>query len=139
LGTDVVIASWFVTVLPLVSRFDGGRSAGWWRRRAVARGIAAAGLVVAVAGGTWAAVRTPAPVRTVSEVQARDPKFYEWYTQLPVHPVTELTDADCHRKGGADARVAIVEFSDFECPFCVQAFRDLRDLARTRPEVSLVF
>ena len=139
LATDAVIVAWFLTVLPLASGFESGADSGWWRRPAAARGIAGAALVLAIAGGTWAAVRTPGMVRTVEEVRTRDPKFYSWYTKRPVRPVSELTNADCHRKGGPDAVVAIVEFSDFQCPYCVQAFRDLRDLLRARPEISLVF
>ena len=139
LATDAVIVAWFVTILPLAARFEAGPEAGWWRRPAAAHAIAGVGLLLALAGGTWAAVRTPGAVHSVEEVRSRDPKFYSWYTTLPVRPLAELTSADCHRKGGVDATVAIVEFSDFQCPFCVQAFRDLRDLVRTRPEVSLVF
>ncbi len=139
LGTDVVIVTWFVTVLPLAARFEAGAHAGWWRRPAAARAIAAVALVVAVAGGTLAAVRGPGGVLTAADVKARDPKFYTWYTQLPVRPLAELANPNCHREGDPEAKVAIVEFSDFQCPYCVRAFRDLRELVRARPEVSLVF
>ena len=139
LGLDVTVAAWLITVAPLASGFEVNTGSGWWRRRAAARAMAAAGLVIAIAGGTWAAVRGPGAVTSVADVRARDPKFYQWYTRLPVRPIGELITADCHRKGEPDARVAIVEFSDFQCPYCVQAFRDLRDLVRTRSEVSLVF
>jgi protein-disulfide isomerase/uncharacterized membrane protein len=139
LGLDLIVLVWFITVAPLASGFEANARSGWWRGRAAARAMAAAGLVVAVAGGTWAAVRAPGAVTTVADVRARDPKFYEWYTSLPIRPVRDLVTPDCPRKGDAGARVAIVEFSDFQCPFCVQAFRDLRDLVRTRPDVSLVF
>jgi protein-disulfide isomerase/uncharacterized membrane protein len=139
LGTDVVIVSWLITVAPLAGRFEASPQAGWWRRRGPARAIATAGLVLAVTGGTWAAVRGPGPATSVAEVRARDPKFYTWYTRLPVRPLDELTGPDSHTKGHPGAGIAIVEFSDFQCPFCVQAFHDLRDLVRARPEVSLVF
>jgi protein-disulfide isomerase len=139
LGLDIVVAAWFLAVAPLASGFQADMRSGWWRGRAAARSIAAAGLVIAVAGGTWAAVRAPGAVTTPAEVRARDPKFYDWYTKLPVRPTSGLVTPDCPRKGEPGARVAIVEFSDFQCPFCVQAFRDLRDLVRARPEVSLVF
>src|SRR6266849_1076569 len=139
LGIDVTILAWCVTVLPLASRFEADARAGWWRGRAAARAFAAAGLLVAVAGGTWAAARSPATALSAADVQARDPRFYSWYTRLPVQPVSELTNPDCHRKGEPGAALAIVEFSDFQCPFCVQAARDLHALVRARPDVSLVF
>jgi len=45
-----------------------------------------------------------------------------------------------HSKGPADAPLTIIEFSDFECPACAMAFRDLHDLANQHPElVRLVF
>jgi protein-disulfide isomerase/uncharacterized membrane protein len=139
LSLDVVIVAWLVCVAPLAARFEGSGDTGWWRRRGPARAAIAGGLVLAVAGGTWAAVRSPAPARTAAEIEARDPQFYHWYTRLAVRPLAEVVGPGDHLKGPAGASVAIVEFSDFQCPFCVQAFRDLRDLLRTRPDVSLVF
>jgi uncharacterized membrane protein/predicted DsbA family dithiol-disulfide isomerase len=139
LATDAVILAWFAAVAPLARRFEPGSHGGWWRRRAAAHAMAAAGLVLAVAGGTWAAAWAPAPARTLADVRERDPKFYEWYTRLPVRPSEVLITPGCHLKGPPDAAVAIVEFSDFQCPFCVEAYRDLRDLLRNRSDVSLVF
>jgi uncharacterized membrane protein/predicted DsbA family dithiol-disulfide isomerase len=136
---DAVIVAWSVTIVPLASRFGSDARGGWWRRPAAARTVAAGATLLALAGGTWAAVRAPAPLMTVADIQARDPKFYSWYTHLPVRPTTDLVTPDCHRKGPENATVAIVEFSDFQCPFCAQAFRDLRELMRTRPDISLVF
>ncbi len=139
LTMDATILAWFVTVLPLASRFEPETTAGWWRRRGAARAVVAGAALLALAGGTLAAVRTPPPLMTTADIQARDPKFYTWYTQLPVRPLDELVTPTCHRKGPANATVAIVEFSDFQCPFCAQAFHDLRDLMRARPDISLVF
>src|SRR5437867_2629816 len=101
--------------------------------------LALPGALAASAGGTWAAARGSSEARSLADVQARDPRFYSWYTRLPVRPLSELTSPDCHRKGEPGAALAIVEFSDFQCPFCVQAFRDLHELVRSRAGVSLVF
>jgi protein-disulfide isomerase/uncharacterized membrane protein len=140
LTLDVVILAWFAAVAPFASRFaTGPQAGGWWRRRAAARGVVSAGLVLAVAGGTWATVRTPAPVTSVDDVRARDPKFYRWYTSQPEQPIANLSAPDCPRQGPTDAAIAIVEFSDFQCPFCEQAFRDLREIRRANPDVSLTF
>src|SRR2546428_2159409 len=89
LATDVVIVTWFLTVLPLASRFEPGGKAGWWRRRAGAWGITTAALLVAVAGGTWAAGGPPSTGRTPDEGQAPEPKVYPWDTQLPRPPLRE--------------------------------------------------
>src|SRR6266446_13491 len=37
LGTDVIIAAWFVTVMPLAGRFDAAARGGWWTGRVTAR------------------------------------------------------------------------------------------------------
>ena len=139
LATDTVIVVWAITVLPLAARFGTPGATIWWQRRTTARAIAVGTIVLTVAGATLAAVRVPGPVTTVHQLQLRDPKFYAWYTKLPVRPAGELVTPGCHSKGPADAAFVIVEFSDFQCPFCAQAFRDLRDLMHAHPEVSLVF
>jgi protein-disulfide isomerase len=136
---DVVIAAWFVTVLPLPRRFAAGAPAPWWRRRAVATSAAGAALAVAVAAGTVAAVVAPAVARSYEDVKTQDPQFYDWYTRLPVRPVATLVGEAPHRKGPVEAAVSIVEFSDFQCPHCAQAFRDLRDLCASRADVAVIF
>src|SRR5262249_1594499 len=84
LSMDAVVLAWFIPGLPLAARFEPTGAS--WRGRKAAWAIVLAGGVVAVAGGTLAAVRTPGGVTTVQEIQTRDPKFYAWYTSLPVRP-----------------------------------------------------
>jgi protein-disulfide isomerase/uncharacterized membrane protein len=135
----VVIAAWFVTVIPLARRFQLSDRAPWLQRRTAAYAAGAVGLLLAIAAGTVGAVRGPTGADTVAEVQAADPKFYELYAKLPVLPAADVTGSARHVKGHADAPVTIVEFSDFECPACGHAFGDLRDLVRSRSDVKLVF
>lgn len=42
-------------------------------------------------------------------------------------------------KGPADARVTVVEFSDFECPHCRELSRTLKDIEPKYPQVRFVF
>ena len=106
-------------------------------QRALMGGAAIAIGVAAVAAIQFAARPISGESMTAAEVQARDPEFYEWYTK---RPVTKDLPAATHSKGPADAPLTIIEFSDFECPACAMAFRDLHDLARQHPElVRLVF
>ncbi|HXJ36502.1 MAG TPA: thioredoxin domain-containing protein [Candidatus Eisenbacteria bacterium] len=139
LTLDLVVVAWFVTVLPLARNFHAAPGAGWLRRRVAAHATAALALAVALAGGTFAAVRSPAPADTVADVEARDPEFARQYVKLPVVPLRDVVRPDAPSKGPANAPVTIVEFSDFECPACGQAFKDLHDLLRARTDVRLVF
>jgi protein-disulfide isomerase/uncharacterized membrane protein len=139
LATDVVAMAWLVTVAPLAARFDAVPRGGWWRGRSAARTVLAGAALLAVAGGTLAAARGPATALSLADIQQRAPEFYSWYAGLPVRDAGALVAPDAHRKGPADAPITIVEFSDFQCPFCVRAAKDLRELVGTSPEVSLVF
>lgn len=45
-----------------------------------------------------------------------------------------------HRMGSPDAKVQIVEFSDFQCPYCKRSASDLRELrAKYANSVSVIF
>src|SRR6516164_3769846 len=53
--------------------------------------------------------------------------------------VTEVT-ADDHVRGRADARVTVLEYGDYECPYCRGAARDVHEmLARYPDTVRFVF
>jgi protein-disulfide isomerase len=139
LAMDALAIAWLVTVAPLAARFDSAPADGWWRSRVAARVALAGAAVLAVAGGTWAAARSPVSALSVADIQKRAPDFYSWYAALPVRDTSGLVGPDAHRKGPADAPITIVEFSDFQCPFCGRAAKDLRELVGTSPGVSLVF
>ncbi len=132
LGVDAVALGWFLAVLPLAA----GLVPPWPLR---ARVVVVGALVIALGAGAGAAIRGGARALTLAEVQASDPRFYDLYLKLPVRPLAEVVGGEEHTKGNPDAPVTIVEFSDFECPACAEAFRDLKDLLRSRNDVRLVF
>ncbi len=45
----------------------------------------------------------------------------------------EVKIGNAPMKGKADAKVTIVEFSDFECPFCIRAFPTVKQIMDTYP------
>ena len=125
----VVVLGWFVAVVPLAGGLARA-STTWLRRPAASRAAIVGGLALALVGGTlWA--------RAPSET-AVDPEFVEYYRGLPSADGSDLAE-DGHAKGPDDAPVTIVEFSDFQCPACRQAYLDLADLARSRGDVRIVF
>lgn len=67
----------------------------------------------------------------------------KWAVRMNFAPpafVSELDDGVSPAKGARNAAVTIVEFSDFECPYCKAVQRTLKDvLERYRDEVRLVF
>ena len=55
-------------------------------------------------------------------------------------PRTEIPTAGSPARGPATAPVTIVEFSDFECPFCGRLFPTLKAIEKTYPlQVRIVF
>lgn len=48
-------------------------------------------------------------------------------------------DLDRHLYGSAEAPIRIVEYGDFECPYCGRLHPVLDELQRKHPEVRLVF
>ena len=99
------------------------------RQRMILGGVTIAA-ALAITGGLQLTFSSAAVSRlTPQDVEARNPKFYKWYTSLPV---AETLPAAEHVRGPADAAITIVEFSDFECGYCAKAFRDLRELERVQ-------
>src|SRR5262245_1449333 len=138
LGLDVVIVAWFVTALPLVRNFAASASGAWLRRRTAAYATAAAAAITAVATGALSAAYTPPERTTAAEIETHEPEFARRYLASPVVPIASVTRDDAAARGPADAPVTIVEFSDFQCPACRQAFRDLHELVARRTDVRLV-
>lgn len=140
LALDTIIVAWCVAVLPLVRNFAASPRVPLPRRRPAAYAVAGGALVLAIATGTIAAIRAPdeGPT-TLAAIRAQEPDFFRFYTGLPVIPAAEIVGAGTNAKGPADAPVTIVEFSDFECPACGAAYRDLHALTAANPNVRLVF
>jgi len=139
LSLDVIVVAWFVTVLPLARNFAASTTAGWLRHPTVAYVTAAVAATAALASGALSAVYTPTPVTTAVEIEAREPEFTQHYLGRPTVPAATVMRADAASKGRPDAPVTIVEFSDFQCPACGQAFRDLHEVLARRTDVRLVF
>jgi protein-disulfide isomerase len=54
--------------------------------------------------------------------------------------IAPVVTADDHVRGPADAPITLIEYGDFECPYCRGAFRDVRRLIDRHPsEVRFVF
>ncbi len=55
----------------------------------------------------------------------------------PVKPVDEKTD---HIRGNKDAKVTLIEYSDFECPFCLRHLDTINQLlANYKNDVRLIY
>ena len=54
----------------------------------------------------------------------------EVYFEKPERPVFDIAVGDSPFVGGVDAKVTIVEFSDFQCPFCAKAVEKVDQLKK---------
>lgn len=137
INAGLLVSTW---VLFSTTRTEGksgmrAKEAWQWRTRLVAGG-AALGVLVFLASALWKGLGRDPQSLSAEEVAKLYPEFHAWYTALPVAAVD---DGGRHVKGGP-AGVLIVEFSDFQCPHCARAYRDLkRVLPRFGSDVRVVF
>jgi protein-disulfide isomerase len=62
------------------------------------------------------------------------------YFEKPSRPTFDVQVGTSPFKGKADAKVTIVEFSDFQCPYCSNATAILKEVAKAYPkDVRIVF
>ncbi len=66
--------------------------------------------------------------RWLGEKTARNP--VEVYLNRPVRPTFQVDTAGAPLKGDAKAPVTIVEFSDFQCPFCARGVGIIAELSK---------
>jgi protein-disulfide isomerase/uncharacterized membrane protein len=137
INAGLLVSTW---VLFSATRTEGKTGARaketWqWRTRLVVAGAALTVVVFLVFALREGLGRDPKTL-SAEEVAQQYPEFHAWYTALPVAAVD---DGGRHVRGGP-AGVVIVEFSDFQCPHCARAYRDLkRVLPRFGSDVQVVF
>ncbi len=54
----------------------------------------------------------------------------EIYVKKPSRPVFDVKAGDAPYAGGSDAKVTVIEFSDFQCPFCAKGAKILTELKK---------
>jgi protein-disulfide isomerase/uncharacterized membrane protein len=103
------------------------------RRPAIATGAVGAVIAVFVLS-SWLGAQTRL---TREQVFRSNPQFFDWYTSQPI--VDKKIDGGIS-EGPENAPIQLVEFSDFECPHCAQAYMTLRDLLpRYRDQIRFTY
>jgi len=80
-----------------------------------------------------------APLKSVpiqKEPPAQQPALPE---PQPAGPVSSATYDNAHFLGNAEAEIIMVEYSDFQCPFCAQAQPTLMQIRQDYPQIKHVF
>jgi len=124
LSLDAVVLLLFAASVAILRQLRASAPADWpsW---GYVGGVAAASLasVLGLAGLQVAAPGGGGPL-SVAEVKQRDPRFYAFYVSQQL--VDSMPTDGGQVIGRPDAPVTIVEFTDFECPYCARAYQDLK-------------
>ncbi len=100
---------------------------------ALSIGVAVA-LIAVFGASSWLGAETTK--LTKEQIFKSNPQFYEWYTN---QTVIDSKIPGGHATGPENAPIELVEFSDFECPHCAQAYVTLKDLlSRYKTQVRFV-
>ena len=90
------------------------------------RPVLATAAVGAAAGVLVLSSLLPAQTRlTREQVFKSSPQFYDWYTN---QPIVDAAIEGGVSQGPENAPIQLIEFSDFECPHCAQAYVTLKDI-----------
>jgi len=113
----------FVQASPLAEAMSRlrGRWAAVRSRPAISAGVVGGIIAVLLLSG-WIGAQTRL---TRDQVFRSNPQFFDWYTS---QPVIDTPIAGGHSQGPEKAPIQLIEFSDFECPHCAQAYVALKDL-----------
>lgn len=88
-------------------------------------------------GGRGAAVTTNEPASAVADANTNQPGTEE--LTGPAGEVKPVTARD-HVRGNKDAKVTLIEYSDFECPYCKRFHETLKQvMAEYQDRVKLVY
>jgi protein-disulfide isomerase/uncharacterized membrane protein len=121
--STVALGAAWIQASPL--RKAAGRLLERWRavRRHPALSAAVVAIVISIfVLSGWLGAQTRL---TREQVFRSNPQFYDWYTG---QPVIGAPIAGGYAQGPENAPIQLVEFSDFECPHCAQAYITLKDL-----------
>ena len=100
------------------------------------RCIASPAAVLGLSGLQLAGSGSVGPL-TVAAVRERDPRFYAFYVSQSVVDAAPAEGGQVI--GPATAPITVVEFTDFECPFCARAYQDLKTaLGKEQQDVRVV-
>ncbi len=138
LSLDAVHVALFATALAIVRALRPVAPVGWPSSRLVLSWVGAtlAG-IAALAALQWPRGSVSGEI-TVEEIRERDPRFYAFYVSQPVVEAPPIEGG--HAEGSDDSAVTVVEFTDYECPYCARAYADLKKaLAAGESGVRVVF